>query len=164
MLFKSILAAFVFVTSAHATQPTDASIEKLMEVTRVETMMDAVLGQMEGAIRQGMASAVAGKPLTAQQQQVLAQAPSRLVAAMRTEFSWPAMKSEYVRLYRETFNQSEIDGMLAFYDTPAGKAVIDKMPVVMQRSMALGQSRVQSLLPRLHAAMRDTLVEAGIRP
>ena len=67
-----------------------------------------------------------------------------------------------MQLYRDTFEQEEVDGLLVFYASPAGQAYVNKMPVVMQKSMALSQSLMQSIIPKMTAAMQDAIAEAKI--
>ena len=40
------------------------------------------------------------------------------------------MKDRYVQVYRETFSQEEIDGLIAFYQTPVGQYFVtsDDLP------------------------------------
>jgi len=59
-------------------------------------------------------------------------------------------------IYRKSFSQSEIDGMLKFYKTPAGKAVIAKMPVVMQNTMQVMQGEMAEMVPKMQQLMADT--------
>jgi uncharacterized protein len=37
-----------------------------------------------------------------------------------------------IRIYSEALTQQELDGMLAYYKTPAGEAVIKKLPRLSQ--------------------------------
>lgn len=62
---------------------------------------------------------------------------------MHDEMSWAKMKPQYVRLYVETFDQDEVDGLLAFYATPAGQAMINKMPIVMPKMMGVMQDSMR---------------------
>lgn len=111
-------------------------------------------------MRQGMMRALKDKPLTPQEQRALDVMPVKLMAVMRKEFSWQKLKPMYIQIYRETFEQEEIDGMLTFYASPAGQAVINKMPIVLQKSMTLSQSMVQALIPKMNAAMEQAISEA----
>ena len=43
---------------------------------------------------------------------------------------------------------------------PAPLAAHYKMPVVMQKSMAISQSLMQSLVPKMTAAMKEAITEA----
>jgi len=155
-------AALLASLTAHAAPASQDSVENLLAATKTETMMDAMYAGMEQLMRQGMQQATQGKPLSAEQQRVMDGFATRFAAVMREEMGWQKLRPQFVQLYRDSFDQEEIDGMLAFYASPAGLAVVNKMPVVMQKSMALSQSLMQSFMPKMTAAMKDAVAEARI--
>ena len=154
----ALLASFA-VQAAPASQE---SVETLLTVTKTEAMMDSLYSGMDQMMRQGINQNLQGKSLSAEQQRALDALPEKFVAVMRGEMSWQKMKPLYVQLYRETFEQEEVDGMLAFYASPAGKALISKMPVVMQKSLVLSQSLLQSVIPKMKDAMEQAMKEAEV--
>lgn len=133
-----------------------------MTLTAMESLTGTMMGQLEGVMRQGIAGAVNGKSLTAEQQKAIELAPAKIARAMESEFNWQNLKPIYVTIYRESFTQEEVDGMVAFYKTPVGQSTIKKMPIVMQKSMLMTQARMQTLLPKMEAAMTQALLEAGV--
>ena len=89
------------------------------------------------------------------------------VKIIREEVSFAAMHQTYVAIYREAFPQQEIDGILAFYGTPAGRALIDKTPFVMQRTMELMQARIGPIVQKFQESVRKASAEfkaAGDNP
>jgi len=70
--------------------------------------------------------------------------------------TWESFEPNVIDLYKKSFTQSEIDGMVQFYKSPAGKAVIAKMPVVMQNNMQLVQGRMKTLLPKIQQLQQET--------
>ena len=147
---------------ANAASASPESIEELLVATKSEAMMDSMYRNVGQIMRQSMQKVVAGKLLAPEQQQILDALPGKFVAVMRTELTWDALKPQYVQLYRETFDQEEIDGLLAFYRSTAGQAFVNMMPTVLQKSMAISQSRMQTLLPRMRAAIEQALAEAKL--
>ena len=143
--------------------PSDASIATLLEVTKAESMLEGLYAnleqQMRQAMQQGAAQATQGKPLTAEQQRVLEAAPARFARVMREELSWTSMKPMQVQIYRESFTQAEIDGLIAFYRSPAGQAFVAKMPLVLNKSMQLMQQRMPAMMAKLQAAMQEVIAE-----
>ena len=65
-----------------------------------------------------------------------------------------------MKLYAETFTQEEVDGLLAFYRSPAGVALLEKMPQVTQKSAAITQQRIAPLVEKLKASMAKTVEDA----
>jgi hypothetical protein len=161
---KLIVTAIVaFVTAqADAAPPSPDSVETLLTVMKTETMFDSVYASLEQMMRQSMQQRAGGKPMTAEQQRFLDAVPGRFVAVMKSEFTWAKLKPQYVQLYLETFDQEEVDGLLAFYRSAAGQAFINKMPTVMQKSMAIAQSQMQTLLPKMQAAIEQAVSDAKL--
>ena len=63
------------------------------------------------------------------------------------------IKPELAKVYTGTYTEEEIDGILAFYKSPAGKAFLQKMPEVMQRFMPVMMKMITDLQPELKAMM-----------
>jgi hypothetical protein len=144
---------------ANAAPATAESVEALLVVTKAQELVDSANSNIEGSIRQGMAAAVGGTELNAEQKQLLNVLPSKLVAAIRPEFSWEVLKPDFIRLYAETFSQEEVDGMIQFYKSPLGEALIAKMPQVLNRSMQITQTRLGAAMPKLQAAVAAAIAE-----
>ena len=155
-------AALLNALNAYATPASQESVENLLAATKVESMMDSLYMNMEQMMRQGIGQAIRDKPLNQEQRRVIDAMPAKFVAVMREEVSWQKMQPLYVQIYRDTFEQEEVDGLLAFYASPAGQAYVNKMPIVMQKSMAISQSVLQLLQPKMTAAMKDAMAQAKV--
>ena len=78
---------------------------------------------------------------------------------MREEMTWDKLRRLYVQIYQQSFIQEEIDGLIAFYESPAGVAFVEKMPFVMQKSMSIMQSRMAPMIEKMKAAMKEAIAE-----
>lgn len=67
----------------------------------------------------------------------------------KEEMSWDKMEPLFVDVYKKSFSQSDVDGMIQFYKTPAGQSVVKKMPLVMQNSMQVMQQRMSTVMPKI---------------
>lgn len=65
----------------------------------------------------------------------------------------------YLRIYRKSLIQREVDGMIAFYKTPAGPAVIKKLPLIMQNSMAEVTQMMGPIMQRVERMQKDMVAE-----
>lgn len=158
--FPAVALAALIALNASAAPASQESVEELLAVTKSEATMDSMYASMEQMMRQGMQQSTRGKTFTPEQQRILDGAPAKFLAVLREEFNWAKMKPMIVQVYRDTFEQEEVDGLVVFYKSAAGRAFIDKMPTVMQKSMALTQSQMQSVTPKLRAAMEQAIAEA----
>lgn len=133
----------------------DATIHELMSVTNMRAVLDQMAGQFDPMMKSMMQQASAGQTMNAEQQSILEEMRSKMVNTMKEELNWSALEPVFVRIYRTTFTQSEVEGMLKFYKSPAGKALIAKLPVVMKSSMAVMQEQMKELIPKLQQIGRE---------
>lgn len=167
-LFTRPLAALITATclamlpvhAARAAEPTAETVEKLLVVTKSQVMVEQMHSYLEGAMRAGMQQALAGQPLSDRQRALLDLAPTEFAAVLRQELSWDKVRPIQVGIYRETFTQDEINGLIAFYESPLGKAFVDKMPALMQRSNQLMQVLAAPMAEKMRAAMERAIAEA----
>ena len=150
----------LFASVAHATTPadapaSDASIRELMTIANARAMLDQVSAQMEPMMKDMMRQATAGLTPTADQQKIEEDMRSQMVTVFKEEMNWDLLEPMYLDIYRKSFTQGEIDGMLDFYKSPAGKALIAKMPLVMQNSMVAMQDRMKVLIPKIQQVVKD---------
>jgi hypothetical protein len=116
-------------------------------------------GQMDEMMKNAMQQALQGQTVTPKQQKVIDDMQTKTVAVLKEELNWESLEPLYIQIYSESFSQEEIDGMLTFYETPAGQALIKKMPVVMQKSMVEMQKRMGTLMQKLQKIQQDALSE-----
>ena len=145
---------------AHAAPASTESIETLLSLMKTDAMIELIHANTEQTMRQSMKQKMGNKPLSAEEQRILDTLPGMFVAVAKKELTWEMMKPQYVQLYSETFDQEEINALVEFYRSAPGQAYVNKMPMLMQRSMGIAQSQMQRLLPRAMAALEDAMAEA----
>jgi uncharacterized protein len=150
---KKLLLAIALVVSCPAfaadTAANEASIRELLDVTDSKKLIEGVYTQMDGVMEQAMKKALDGKPVTPEQEKVMAEYRAKVVAITREELAWSQLEPVYIDLYSKTFSQAELDGMLKFYRSEPGKAVIAKMPLMMSNLMQTMTTHMQSIMPRI---------------
>ena len=136
----------------------DARIDRLLEVTRARGMLDATLPQIEASQQQMLAQMTAGRELDAAQQQRIDSLLASSSSAVRKALSWENLAPVYRDIYRQTFTGEDIDAMIAFYESPAGQRMLEKMPALMQNTMNAMQRLV---VPMLQQMERDLAAEVS---
>ncbi len=71
------------------------------------------------------------------------------------QLSWDSMKPSFVEVYTKNFTEEELDGIIAFYKSPAGAALLGKMPAVNSQVTQFGNSRMSALQPQLKQLFED---------
>ena len=64
-------------------------------------------------------------------------------------------------IYAQNFASDEIRQVTAFYKTPTGRKFLEKMPVLVQQSMTMGQKFAQKLMQDIQSRMTDELRKRG---
>lgn len=156
-----LLKSFVFIAAigvsslSYAAAPTDESIEKLLTATQSEKMIDQVYSQMDEYYKAGVSKGMGGDEMTPLQKKRVDVIGVRLMSFMKENYSWETIKGDVIKIYRDQFSQEEVDGMVAFYESPVGKSVAGKLPQVMEKSMALSMERMADIQPKLMAALQE---------
>lgn len=141
-----VIAGVVFSMCAIANEPAKkASVEKLMEMTEVSKMIDAIYAQVD-SMSSGMAAQMG---LTEENRPAFDAYMKKVNALLREEMNWDKMKEPMVQVYTKHFTEKEVQGMIAFYNSEVGKSTIKKMPLVMQDSMGVSQVMLGNVLPKI---------------
>ena len=148
------------VSLAWAAPASEASVLRLLTASGSDKLMQQMEPAMEQVMRKSMEEFQKDSALSPRQQAVLDTWPKRFAQLVREEMSWEQMKPDIVRIYQESFDQTEIDGLTAFYESPLGQSVISKMPLVMQKSLAMSQAQMTRLMPKMREVIEDIQREA----
>jgi len=145
--------------SAAGAPPSEASIKQLLEVAQARKLIDSVMAQMDGLMQQTIAQATKGQDIPPRVQKDIDKGQAEVTGIMKELLDWNKLEPMYVRIYQKTFSQPEVDGMIAFYQTPAGQAVIAKMPAVMQNTMDEMLQLMAPAMQRMQRMQQDVASE-----
>ena len=151
-----VTCALILLPLACADEATKAvKVEQLLTVMNIEQQQKQMMDQMSemviGQIKEQMAKQ--GNVSQAEMSK-MEDRQKRLFALIADKTSWERMKPVYVKSYADTFTENEIDGILAFYRSPAGKAMIDKQPALNRKIMASVQAQMADLMPLIEQIMK----------
>jgi hypothetical protein len=135
--------------NAMAATASNESIEKLLTITKAESLLDSSYVEAGRAVQKNAKLNAPDKKWNAKQQLLVDAFPEKIVALVRKDYGWDTYKPKIVKIYSDVFSQEEIDGLIAFYSNPAGQAYINKMPLVLQQTIQLTQSMMQTITPKI---------------
>lgn len=157
LLLAACLALPAF--AATAAPPSDADVERLLTASRAQGMLDAILPQMEAMQRQQFEQITVGKDLSAEQKTEIERLHVRTSDILRRSLSWEEMRPLYLDVYKKTFSREDVRAMAKFYESPAGKSLLDKTPALMQNLMGAVQQKVLPLLEELRTELDTVAVQ-----
>ena len=129
--------------------------------------LDKIIKQtMDGMMAQvtAMSKQVAGSNVTPEQQAKIDQFQKKVFTLVESTVSWKEMQPIYVDLYAKTFTDDELDGIIAFYKSPAGIAIVDKTPGLTNQALQIGRQRMAEIQPQLMQMAQDFAKDAASPP
>jgi hypothetical protein len=147
----------VSVAAFAETKPSDASLNELLTITDSQKLVDGMWPQVEGMMNNAAKQALGNTTLNSEQQKVMQDSNAKIATVFKEEFGYEKLKPMMINIYKESFSQEEVDGMLEFYKSKAGQAVTKKMPLVMQSSMANVQAQMSTVIPKIQKIQQDAI-------
>jgi hypothetical protein len=144
---------------AAAPKPSESSIRELLEITKAKKLVDSMVIQMDTVMKNALAQAARGQQPSLELNAIADRMQKKLMDLLKEELDWSVLEPIYVTVYREHFSQQEVDGMLAFYRTPVGISVVDKLPLVVEQSMLAMQTRMGPMLKKLELIQAEVVRE-----
>jgi len=148
-----------FGPAAHSQQPsaaTMASARELVAFTGSTTVFNPLIA---GVVEQA-------KLLFLQQDPALSKDLNEIAIKMRNDLAprFVELTDEIARLYATNFTDQELKAILAFYQSPAGKKLLEQQPKVVDASMRFAQDWANKLSDEVIVKMRDELKKRGQAP
>jgi len=142
-----------------ADRPTDDSVRQLLQIQRAQTIIEQLSRQMDATFMATINQQLQNKTLSAEDKQRIEAGKERLKVVTSKLLTWETMEPIYLKVYEDSFSQSEVDSMIAFYSTPAGQAIVAKLPLVAQNTLTAMQQQMKSLVPQAQQIAKDTATE-----
>ncbi|CAN5567135.1 hypothetical protein BH09PLA1_BH09PLA1_04400 [soil metagenome] len=118
-----------------------AAAEELLDAMKLRATLDQMVGAM-------LDQQIAANPQIAPFKQIMTD-------FMRKYMNFDLLKPDFTRMYCEEFSEGELKEIAAFYRTPTGMKMANKLPVLTQRGAAICQRRVQEHLPELQQSIME---------
>ena len=146
-LFAVCLVGF---ETAHADAVSKArKVHELLAAMHVEETTNR-LEQAEEARMDAMSrQQLTGVTLEPDQQKSYDEFRHKVVDLLRSAATWKALEPDFVKLYSDAYTEEELDGILAFYHSSAGRTMLAKTPQLTEQSIAISQRQMSALTPKI---------------
>lgn len=154
LLALCLALAFSSVRAAD-TPPSQESIREMLAVTEARKLIDNMHAQVAGIMKNSMQQAMKGQKAPPGVQKIMDRFSEKAADVMKEELGWEKLEPMYFEIYQKSLTQEEVDGMLIFYKSKAGQAVIKKLPVLMQQIMASMQTRMGPMMAKVQVLTKE---------
>ena len=132
-----------------------ADAERFLKLARAERLTVPVYAQVQQMFAQRFAESQAPES----QRALLERYQAKANAALEKAVGWEVVKPDLVKLYTSHFDEQEMQELLAFYQSPLGRKVLEKMPMLTAQSARLTQNRLEAAVPRVNKLLADMTAE-----
>lgn len=117
---------------------------------------EAAYGMLEASGASRSMSHVLGKmsEIILQANPQLEPAKAELDDFFKKNFSYDSMKKDLAETYLKHFSRDELLELKKFYETPLGRKIAEKQPLLTMEASRISQNRAQAVLPELQAIIK----------
>ena len=133
------------------------AVDELFILMKTSKMMDSVKIQTKKILFQQLRE----QDIPEAKKPIFNKYMSKMIELITNTVNWDKIKPQMTDLYVSNFSENEINDMLAFYRSPTGKKFVEKMPVIMQKSMEIGQKQSRTMIPKLNRLLEQMKKELG---
>ncbi|MBT0570370.1 DUF2059 domain-containing protein [Curvibacter sp. CHRR-16] len=144
---------------AMASPVQESTLDAFFRVTRQQEDLQAIAAQVGNMTDLALRQSLQGQTLNEAQLQALAKMRQRTMAVLGEQLAWERLRPEVSVFYKNTFSDEELRAITAFYETPAGQALLLKMPQVLQQSRQAGQRAAVMIKPQLDKIRQEAAEE-----
>ena len=160
-MIKTILCIAAFITPMFADDASKmAKVEEFFKLSQIDKQLEAAMSQTMNQVKSGMIQQMIGGKLTPEQQRSVDDYTAKVGNLVQGALSWEKLKTDYTKIYAETFTEQELDDIIAFYRSKSGQAMVEKGRQLIPKGMAVAQKRMAEVMPELQKLMRDFAASA----
>ena len=145
-----------FVVSAHADAVSkDCKVHEMLSLMQMAETTNRLEQAQEQHMRTLTEQQLSGATLDADQKKNLEEFQGKVVELLRASNTWKALEPEVVKVYSDTYSESEIDGILAFYHSPVGQKMLSKTDELTNKAIAISQQHMTAVQPQIQKLLDD---------
>jgi hypothetical protein len=127
-----------------------AKVDEILRLTKTDQIMQQMMTQMKTMSLQQL-----DKNLPPEKRAEAARNQQKVFDLLSEKLSWEKLKPAFIQIYSEVYTGEELDGILAFFRSPAGQAMVAKTPQLMSKSMALMQKLMADIQPEIEKLAQE---------
>lgn len=134
-----------------------AEAQEMMQLMNFEQMigktMDGQMKAMSDMMRQQM------QRMGQEVDEELIQFQGEAMARMFEGIDWKPIEEGMTQAYAEVFTKNELEGMSAFYTSPAGQATLEKMPEIQTKTMQVMMPAIMQASQKMQQELTQFMQE-----
>ena len=149
-------------------QASTEQIAKLFEVMRIKQQMQSMKAMIPGMVQQQIQATMkqteaelpAGSKMTPEVREKLQAVVNKYVAKSMDLYPSDEMLTDMTGIYQKHLSKDDVEGLITFYNSPAGQHLLDAQPVIAQEYMPLVMGKVGQRSQAMTKEMMKEIAEA----
>jgi hypothetical protein len=163
MKLKSWFAIAILYSAASVAYCDEASktakVEEFFRLTKMDELLRQSLTIATDQVKSGIMRQLMGGKASPEMEKQMNAFQDKVAVVVSNALSWERLKPAYLKLYADAFSEEELEGILAFYKSPAGKAMVAKTPSLMQKATVVAQEKMTEAQPELRKLIEEFVSE-----
>ena len=131
-----------------------AKAQEMMSILQSQQMVKNVADGLKNQFTEAGKNVIGVNP-TAEKQAHAAEFVKRAGQMIDTQMSWSVLQPAFTDIYVKNFTEEQLNGIIAFYKSPAGLALLTTMPTVNNQISQFGNQKINDLKPQLKQLYDD---------
>ena len=148
-------------------QPSREQLNRLFDAMRIRTQLDAMIKmlpqmieqQVHTSMQQLLAQKAPDAQLTPDQQAKFDALMNKYIQLSLTTYAADDIISDITAVYQHHLTKDDVDAYIAFYNSPAGRHLLDAQPLIMGEYVPVVLKRQESAIESITSAMEKDLEE-----
>lgn len=134
-----------------------AMVRRMMDKLHFAQMLQKIIEGQQAAQFAAIRQSLKSRGMSDEKIDAIIAKQTQMADRLWANVSMQDLQDTMAQIYSEEFTQDQLDGISAFYDSPAGQASIEKAPDIQAKIM-------QAIMPKLLAAQQQMQAEAKAAP
>jgi uncharacterized protein len=157
----AVVAVIVFATAIGRAQehPKITLIRQILGVTDARANLERMRIDNVAQTRAALFAQAGARATDPTLKRMLNRAMEKYNDFSKEIFDWGKLEEEYITLYDEAFSESELHGLLDFYNTDAGRASLRSLPLILSKMQQRVFSHQAENSARVDRILKESALE-----
>jgi hypothetical protein len=137
-----------------------AKAQELMALLHTQEMVEHIADSLKKQLPDAATSVIGANP-TPDKKTGAASFVKHADDLIDTQLSWSNLQSAFTDIYVKNFTEEQLDGIIAFYKSPAGLALLTTMPTINNQVNQYGDQKIIDLKPQIKQLYDDFVKSDG---
>ena len=155
IILKSITLFFMLTSFVQASPLTERTYQEFHEVSKTKITIEKMIYNNQAELDKLASVLFGGKPLSDGEKAAFDKLKQRSRILMESQVGYEVLMAQIKPLYMDNFTEEEMRGVIDFYITPTGQAIVDKMPILAEHMGTMIFRKMEAIKPEAVKLVQD---------